>query len=146
MANLFNFEIHTPYRLFLSDQVEAFILTLSDGEIAVYANHSAFIAPVRTGILKIKTKDGSWKYAFVTDGILEVKEHKNVLLVDTAEWPEEIDYDRALAEKQRAQESLESGMFKFETESAQASLRRAETRILVYHRAHKPQDKQEIIV
>ncbi|MDR1972521.1 MAG: ATP synthase F1 subunit epsilon [Treponema sp.] len=131
MAVLFPFEVHTPYRRFFSDQIEALVITLIDGEIGVYANHSAFTAPVETGIMKIKDKDGTWRSAFTTDGILEVKEHKTVLMVDAAEWPDEIDGDRAEAAKQRAEEILNAGALKFETDRAASSLKRATFRLKV---------------
>jgi F-type H+-transporting ATPase subunit epsilon len=131
MAKLYSFEVHTPYRLFYSGSVEGIVLTLSDGEIGVFADHSFFTAPVLTGILKIKDNRGQWRSAFVTSGILEVKNHKTVLMVDAAEWPGEIDRDRALAAKKRAEETLASGMFKFETVAAKEELKRAETRLRV---------------
>ena len=129
MPALFNFEVHTPYRLFFSGKAEAITLTLADGEIGVYAKRTAFTAPVVSCILRIKDDKGKWRPAFITDGILEVKEYKNVLMVDAAEWPEEIDHDRALAAKQEAEESLEMGMLKFEIDNAKAKLRRAEFRL-----------------
>ena len=89
MAALFKFEIHTLYRLFFSGRVESITLTLSDGEIGVYANHSFFTAPVLGGILRIKDENGVLRSAFTTGGILEVKEHNTVLMVDAAEWPGE---------------------------------------------------------
>ncbi|MDR2403388.1 MAG: ATP synthase F1 subunit epsilon [Spirochaetaceae bacterium] len=137
MAKLFNFEVHTPYRPFFKDAVEAISLTLSDGEIGVYAGHSAFTAPALTSVLRIKDKNGVWKEAFASEGILEVKEHKTVLVIDAAEWSEEIDYDRAIAARTQAMEVLESGIFKFEIDRARASLKRAETRILVYERSRR---------
>jgi F-type H+-transporting ATPase subunit epsilon len=132
MAKLFPFEIHTPYRLFYAGSVEAIVITLIDGEIGVYADHSFFTAPVNTGILKIREQDGSWKRAFTTEGILEVKSHKTVLMVDAAEWPREIDYKRAQAAKEKAEEALKTAMFRFETDNAKATLRRAEYRIKAY--------------
>jgi F-type H+-transporting ATPase subunit epsilon len=132
MAKLYPFEAHTPYRLFYSGPVEAITITLSDGEIGVFADHSFFTAPVSTGILKIKDDKGQWRTAFVTEGILEVKSHKTVLMVDAAEWPNEIDYKRAQTAKARAEEILESGMFKFETDNAKAILKRAIYRLKVY--------------
>jgi F-type H+-transporting ATPase subunit epsilon len=137
VANLFPFEVHTPYRRFYNDQIEALVITLSDGEIGVYANHSAFTAPVEIGIFKIKDKKGLWSSAFTTEGILEVKEHKTVLMVDAAEWPDEIDYDRAIAAKERAEEVLSSGMFKFETENASSSLKRANFRLKAWELREK---------
>jgi F-type H+-transporting ATPase subunit epsilon len=129
MAKLFNLEVHTPYRLFYTGKVEAIVVTLIDGEIGVYADHTFLTAPVVTGILKIKDQEGQWKQAFTTEGILEVSGHRTVLVVDAAEWPQEIDRDRALAAKERAEELLETAMFRFETDNAKANLKRALTRL-----------------
>jgi len=131
MPALFNFEVHTPYRLFFSGKAEAIILTLMDGEIGVYAHHAAFTAPVVTGKLQIKTENGEWRTAFIADGILEVKDHKNVLMVDAAEWPEEIDRERAEKSLAAAEETINTSMFKFETTAAEAAARRAKLRLKV---------------
>ena len=129
MAVFFQFEVHTPYRLFYSGPVEAIVLTLLDGEVAVYAGHAAFTAPVVPCLLRIKDDEGNWRTAFVAEGILEVKEHKNVLFADSAEWPEEIDYERAREDKELAEEILLQGGMKFETDKASSSLRRANMRL-----------------
>jgi F-type H+-transporting ATPase subunit epsilon len=129
MPALFNFEVHTPYRLFFSGKAEAITLTLADGEIGVYAKHTAFTAPVVSCILRIKDDKGQWRPAFITDGILEVKEYKTVLMVDAAEWPEEIDPGRARAAKQQAEETLATAMLKFESDNAREKLRRADFRL-----------------
>ena len=125
----FTFEVHTPYRLFFSGRVESFSLTLLDGEIGVHKNRLAFFAPVVTCILRIKDNKGQIRSAFITDGVLEVKEFNTVLMVETAEWPEEIDTERAQTAKQNAQEDLEAAMLKFEVDNAKAKLRRAEFRL-----------------
>lgn len=132
MAALFNFEIHTPYRLFFFGKAEAIVLELVDGEIGVYAKHSPFTAPALSGILRIKDDKGQWRSAFITEGILEVKDHKTVLMVDAAEWPGEIDRDRALAARQQAEQSLEMAMLKFEIDNAKSKLRRASYRLKVW--------------
>jgi F-type H+-transporting ATPase subunit epsilon len=129
VAVLFTFEVHTPYRPFFSGRVESITLTLTDGEIGIFAKHSPFIAPNRSCILSIKDDKGKCRHAFVTDGILEVKDHKTVLMVDTAEWPEEIDSERARIAKAQAEADLESAMMKFEIEKAKSGIRRAEFRL-----------------
>ncbi|MDR0375266.1 MAG: ATP synthase F1 subunit epsilon [Treponema sp.] len=130
MAALFPFEIHTPYRRFYSDAVECIVVSLVDGEIGVYAGHTFFTAPTQAGIVKIKDKKGVWQSACATEGILEVKGHKSVLLVDAAELPEEIDYDRAVEEKRRAEDAIHNGGgFTFEVDRAKISLARAEARL-----------------
>jgi F-type H+-transporting ATPase subunit epsilon len=126
---MFTFEVHTPHRPFFSGSVEAVFLHLTDGEIGVYAHHAAFTAPCVSCILRIKDDKGKLRSAFVTDGILEVKEHKTVLMVDSAKWPGEIDPDRARAAKQEAEENLKSASLKFEIDDAKAQLRRAEYRL-----------------
>ena len=132
MAILFPFEVHTPYRRFYAEQVESIILMLIDGSVGILAHHTPFTAPVSSGVLKIKDKDGTWRSAFTTDGIIEVKQRKTVLIVDAAEWPDEIDHERALLAKERAQELLESSFLKFEIDQARASLKRAQFRLAVY--------------
>jgi len=129
MAASFRFEVYTPHRSFFADSVEAIVLTLLDGEVAVYANHALFTAPVVPCLLKIKDTKGVWKTAFTSEGLLEVTSHKTILLSDDAEWPEEIDCERAKAEKEEAEETLKSAMLKFETEAAAAALKRANMRL-----------------
>jgi F-type H+-transporting ATPase subunit epsilon len=129
MPVLFNFEVHTPYRLFFTGKVESIVLTLTDGEIGIYAHHSPFTSPVLSCILHIKDDSGVSRPAFITEGILEVKDHKTVLMVDEAEWPEEIDIDHARAAKQEAEEEIKSDSFKFELGRAKARLCRAVFRL-----------------
>ncbi|MDR2517376.1 MAG: ATP synthase F1 subunit epsilon [Spirochaetaceae bacterium] len=132
MANLFLFEVHTPYRLFFSGKVEGITVNLPDGEIGIYAGHSFITAPVLTGILKIRDDTGVWKPAYTSEGILEVSGHKTILMVDAAEWPGEIDPERAESAKTRAQERIGTGALKFDTDNARLDLKRAETRLKVY--------------
>jgi F-type H+-transporting ATPase subunit epsilon len=132
MPNLFTLEVHTPHRLFFSGQIESVTLLLEDGEISIMVNHAPFTAPVCTGVLKIRDNAGRLREAFITDGILEVKNTKTVLLVESAEWPEEIDETRALAAKTDAEETLKTRILKFETATARAKLKRAETRLKVF--------------
>ncbi|MDR2718730.1 MAG: ATP synthase F1 subunit epsilon [Treponema sp.] len=129
MPPLFNFEVHTPYRLFFIGKVESVVMTLADGEIGVYAHHAPFTAPSESCILRIKDDEGVIRSAFVTEGILEVKDHKDVLMVDDAEWPEEIDPDHARATRQQAEEKIKSASLKLEIDRAKIRLRRAEFRL-----------------
>jgi F-type H+-transporting ATPase subunit epsilon len=135
MAAAFTLEIYSPYRLFFSEMVEMIILTIADGEIGIQAGHDRFTAPVMCCVASIRDKSGAWKTAFIGDGIIEVKRHKSVILVDNAEWPEEIDRQRALASKKAAEEILKTKTFVFETVAAKQKLRRAETRLKALNRA-----------
>jgi len=131
MASVFRFEVFTPYRLFFADNVESVSLRLPDGEIGVLAHHSPFTAPVEIGTLRIKIKKDEWRNAFISTGILEVTEIKTVLMVDTAEWPDEIDTARAISSGKHARESLETAMLKYEIDQAKDKIRRSEIRLKV---------------
>jgi len=137
MAARFEFEVYTPYRLFFSDFVEAIILTLMDGEVAVYANHSSFASPVLPCLLKIKDKNGNWKTAFTAEGILEVTNHKTVLVSDATEWPEEIDYERARKAMEQAAGIMAGEKLNFEADTAASTLRRAQFRIKAWELVHQ---------
>jgi F-type H+-transporting ATPase subunit epsilon len=138
MPKLFTLEVYTPYRLFYADTVEAVTLTLQDGEIGIYGDHNFITAPVVSCVLRLKDKNGQWKAAFVTEGILELTHHKTVLLVDAAEWPGEIDEKRALKAKCQAEEALTRGLLRFEIDNARGALKRADTRLKVYGMREEP--------
>jgi F-type H+-transporting ATPase subunit epsilon len=129
MAELFTFEIHTPCRPFFAEPVEAVVLNLADGEIGIYVHHAPVTAPVLTGIFRIKDEKGQWKPGFVTNGILEVTESKAVLLVNAAEWPEEIDTVKAETAQKEAEEVLANSSLKFEIDVAKAALAQAKMRL-----------------
>ena len=139
MARTFPFEVHTPSHLFFRGEVEEVIVTITDGEIGILAGHMACISPVKSGFLRIRDRDGSWKNAFTSEGIIEVKEHKTVLMSEAAEWGSEIDVDRAVKARDKAKEMLNDGMLKFETSNAVLALRHAEYRLKVRELENKEQ-------
>ena len=131
MAATFRFEVYTPYRLFFADYVESVSMTLVDGEIEILAQHSAFTAPVETCVLRVITQKGERHYAFISTGILEVTEVKTVLMVDSADWSEEIDTERAVVSGNKARENLNNALLKFEVDYAKNELKRSEVRMKV---------------
>jgi len=132
MVNLFNFEVHSLRRLFYSGKVQAVTVSLEDGEIGILAHHSPFSAHTVTGSLRIKDENGSWRIAFVCSGILEVKDHKTVLMVETAEWPEEINLEQILENKKQTEEMLKDTRLRFETERAKKRLHHLECKLKVF--------------
>jgi len=139
MSALFNFEVHTPRRIFYSGKAQAIIIGLDDGEIGIYANHAPFSAHSVTGTLRIKDEGGNWRIAFVCGGILEVKEHKNVLMVESADWPEEINVENVLESKLQAEETLKETNLRFEINKAKKKLHHAECRLKVLETVKKKQ-------
>ncbi len=131
MANLFALEVLTPYRPFFSGKVEAIVADLPDGQIGVRAGHSPFVSPVKTCALRVQGEDGAWRAASVSEGVLEVTAGLAVMLVGSAEWPEQIDRSRAEEAVARAEEVLSQDLMKYEADRARAALLRAKNRLAV---------------
>ncbi len=92
------------------------------------AKHAPTVVAVSVGPLKINA-DGKWIEAVVTDGFAEIMPDKVILLTDTAEYPEEIDINRAKAAKQRAEERLQRQLSNIEYTRSKAALARAMARL-----------------
>lgn len=130
MANTFFLEIVTPDRKFFSGDVEMVVIRTPEGEIGVLKDHMPMVVAVAIGPLKIK-RDSDWLEAVMSEGFMEVMQDKVVLLVDTAEWPNEIDINRAKAAEERARERLQNQLSRIEYMQSQAALQRALTRLKV---------------
>lgn len=130
MDNTFYLEIVTPERNFFEDQVEMVILKTTSGEIGILKNHMPMVASVAIGPLRIK-QNGSWKEALLTEGFIRVSPEKTIIMTDTAEWPDEVDINRAKAAKARAEERLQSKLSQIEYMRSQAALARAIERLKI---------------
>lgn len=130
MADTFYLEIVTPERKFFSGDLEMLVLKTPEGEIGILKDHMPMVVAVAIGPVRIK-KDGDWLEAVLSEGFMEVMQDKVVLLVDTAEWPNEIDINRAKAAEERARERLESQLSRVEYMQSQAALQRALSRLKV---------------
>jgi F-type H+-transporting ATPase subunit epsilon len=126
----FFLEVITPERNFFSGEAECVIFKSVDGEMGVLAKHAPTVATVNVGPLKINT-NGKWIEAVVTDGFAKITPDKVVIMADTAEFPEEIDVNRAKAAKQRAEERMQKQSSQLEYMRSKAALARAMARIKV---------------
>ncbi len=124
----FMLEVITPERNFFSGEAECVIFKSVDGEMGVLPMHAPTVTAVNVGPLKIKA-DGKWIEAVVTDGFAKIMPDKVVIMTDTAEYPEEIDVNRAKAAKQRAEERLQKQLSQLEYMRSKTALARAMARL-----------------
>lgn len=122
--------ITTPEKLFFSGNVEALTLTTTEGEMGVLPNHISMVVALETAPVKMKTETG-WREAAISGGFAQIKGDQTVILADAAEWPEEIEANRALEAKKRAEERLQAHLSEVEYLQSQVALRRAMTRLSV---------------
>ncbi len=105
MAKLYKFEVVTPSRVFYSDEVELIVFETEKGQMGVMAGHIPMLIANTMGTLKIKTGKET-KYAFISEGFIEISSKKVTAIVDLAEWCDEIDLDQAKFTKKTAEEEL----------------------------------------
>jgi F-type H+-transporting ATPase subunit epsilon len=130
MEKTLNLEIITPYRTLYSGQANMVIFLSEDGEMGILPDHEPIVTTVGIGAMRIKTGD-DWRVAAVADGILETKDNKATFLVSAAEWPEDIDVERAERSLKRAQDRLAEQVMRWETTRCVLALERAKTRLKV---------------
>ena len=113
---------------FYQGSCESMVLPVKDGVYGVQAGHSPVLVAIHRGMLKF-TVDGETREILVGDGIAEVTPTFVLLLVDSAERPEDIDKNRAEAARIRAEERLQHKQSMHEYYQTKIALDRAMQRL-----------------
>ena len=127
------FQVHilAADRTFYEGPCVSLTIPTSDGEQGILAHHSPMIAAVQTGTLRWQAPGGEVELAAVSPGMVKVEKNEVLVLVDSAERPEEIDEVRARREADQAREALLQQRSRQEHQVAQATLARALNRLRV---------------
>lgn len=126
----YQLEIITPERVFYSGEVDRIVIRGSEGEMAILANHTPLVTGLTPGALKIYTTDEKVWEASLTEGFIKIAPTHVAVLTDAAEWPGEIDIERAKRSKERAEAYMKEPN-KYDYARAQAALKRALIRMSV---------------
>ena len=113
---------------FYQGSCESMVLPVKDGVYGVQAGHSPVLVAIHMGMLKF-TVDGETREILVGDGIAEVTPTFVLLLMDSAERPEDIDKNRAEAARIRAEERLQHKQSMHEYYQTKIALDRAMQRL-----------------
>ncbi len=131
MAEKIRLEIVTPRGAVVSEDVDIVTAPGTAGEFGVLANHAPMLSTIRIGVLTYK-KDGSEHAMMVSGGFCEVAGKTITFLVESAEFGHQIDVDRALLAKERAEKRLAAAQQqqeKIDRARAEAALQRALARL-----------------
>ncbi|MFH1583103.1 MAG: F0F1 ATP synthase subunit epsilon [Candidatus Falkowbacteria bacterium] len=101
------FEIVTPERVVLKEEIMQITVPTKTGEITVLPNHIPLVSSLMPGVVHIKKKGGQEEIMSISGGFLEVLKNKVVILADTAERAEELDLTQAEEAYKRAAELKE---------------------------------------
>ena len=126
--NLFELKIIEPDGMFFEGEGEFLEFTSVEGQMGVYKNHIPLTTILEPCVVKIHA-NGETKKAAVLGGFIEIQKERITILAEDANWPEEIDVERAKAAKQRAEERLSKRESGTDIVRAEAALKRAVARI-----------------
>ena len=128
MAEAFKLRIVTPEREFFAGEADMVELTTSEGDIGVYAKHIPMTAIVSPGVLKIH-QGGEIRKAALHAGFVEIQPDAVTIMAEIAEWPEEIDVNRAKEAQDRAERRLRERTADIDIMRAEYALKRALARL-----------------
>ena len=133
MAELdFELKIITPERVMYNKPVSRIIFQTTEGEMAVLKGHIPLTAIIQSSVFHIQP--GGEEYSeeirlAVHEGFVEIRPDHVSILTESAEWPEEIDKERAESARQRAEERLSSQSPDIDIVRAELALRRSLIRL-----------------
>lgn len=125
---MFHLQIVTPDRLFFSEDVEMVIVRGTEGDLAVLKGRAPITTALKIGKIRI-FQDGKERVAAVVDGYISVLENETTIVTEAAEWPDEINVERARAAKERAEKIIREGKKKSDIDRAELALKRAINRL-----------------
>lgn len=103
---IIRFEIVTPERVVLKEEIKQVTIPTEEGELTVLPNHMPLVSIIKPGVIELTNQTGEIKIMSVAGGFLEVLRNKVVILADSAERAEEIDAIRCEEARCRAEETL----------------------------------------
>ncbi|MCH8239421.1 MAG: F0F1 ATP synthase subunit epsilon [Proteobacteria bacterium] len=106
MADTFTFELVSPERLLISEDVESVVVPGSEGDFQVLANHAPVLATLRPGLLDVVLPGGKERRVFVRGGFAEVGPESLTVLAQTAIDAADLDNKALAQEIENAQEDV----------------------------------------
>ena len=124
---------------------ESVTLMTTEGSVGILANHANLVMAVVPGEVNYMPVGASAEAAgqngkqtvVVSDGLLKVENNEVMILVDTAEKPEEVDEARARRAEEKAREAMKRANSNRDMELATAELSRAVSRIKASKNKHR---------
>ncbi|MDR3085864.1 MAG: ATP synthase F1 subunit epsilon [Christensenellaceae bacterium] len=136
MPGTFHLTVLTPKHSFFDDDAKQIIIEAEDGQIGILPGHQPMVVSMVEGLLRIQRKDGTWHEAAVSSGFATVLQDEIDVLLQTAEWAENIDAARAREAIRVANESLRQQKSIQEYHMARTMLARAMVRLRITSRVN----------
>ena len=149
----FKLQIMASDHMVYDGQAESVTLQTTEGSVGILAHHANIIMAVVPGMIEYVAVPGrksdsegqdssepqqkGRQQIVVSDGLLKVENGEVMILVDTAERPEEIDEARARRAEEKAREALRRANSNRDHVMVEAELSRALSRIKASKKKHR---------
>lgn len=108
MSTTFKLTIITPEREVLNQDVMRFSCESQKGQFEILPDYESSLIVIVPSTATIRDDKGKVSKLFVSSGLLKAKKDEVILCVNAAEWPKDIDMNRAKEAKERAEKRLSS--------------------------------------
>lgn len=106
MAESFQFDLVSPERLLISEQVESVVIPGTEGEMTVMARHAPVMTTVKPGVVTVKPASGAEVRYVVFGGFADILPTGCTLLAESAVPVDDIDRTEIARRIQTAREDL----------------------------------------
>ena len=108
MAQQIKLEVVTPTGAIVNEEVDIVNAPGTGGDFGILANHAPFLSTIKIGALTYEIGNDR-KTLMVSGGFCEVSNNTVTFLVESAETKSDIDVDRAMNAKARAEKRISGG-------------------------------------
>ncbi len=129
MAERLRFELVSPERLLLSEEVEMVVVPGTEGDFGALPRHAPFLAMVRPGVIEVYNNRQVSERLFIAGGYAEVTAERCTVLAEEALLVAEIDRAQVEAELKDLGEDLEDAKDESARKAIQAKIAVAEAKL-----------------
>lgn len=122
MADTLKFELVSPEKLLMSEDVQQVNIPGSEGEMGILANHAPVLSTLRPGVVDVTTTDGKHDRIFVRGGFAEVNPQGLTVLAEQAIHMDDLDTAALDQQIQNAQEDVADAKDDTKRQKAQETL------------------------
>lgn len=129
MAERLRFELVSPERLLLSEEVEMVVVPGAEGDFGALPRHAPFLTMVRPGVIEVYNNRQVSERLFIAGGYAEVTAERCTVLAEEALLVAEIDRAQVEAELKDLGEDLEDAKDEAARNAIQAKIAVAEAKL-----------------
>lgn len=106
MAEAFKFELVSPERLVVSEEVNQVVVPASEGQFTMLKGHAPFMSTIRPGVIEVTGQSGKLSRIFVRGGFADASPAGLTILAERAVPIEELKPEVIAAEIKNAAEDV----------------------------------------